>query len=268
MNIESAVVLKQIQHFSGDYQVLDNVSMEIPMGKNTIIMGPSGCGKSSLLKIAAGLITPSAGKVILYNRNLDTLSHKKNILLRRDVGFVFQDAALWANKSIYENLSLPLRYHFPKMSKNDIRLHIEKHLKDVPFSDDLNLRPNQLSMGERKIISFIRGIITDPNIIFLDEPLASIDYKSGEAILAIIKSLKKREKTIISITHNQKVTSLLAEYLIVMKEGKVLAVGNFRELLKTKDKEVQSILSEVIESIESYDQDILELLDSDFFSSS
>ena len=258
-----AISLVDVRLTLGDYEALRGVNVAFAEGRSTVIMGPSGCGKSTLLKVAAGLIPPDTGKVLLRGQDIFLLSEKGIRELRRSNGFVFQDGALWENKTLFENIALPLEVHFPGLSRADITKRIARALERVGLEESAGQRPAALSGGERKIASFLRALVTEPTLVFLDEPTLSIDFGMTEKITHMIHDLKARGSTIIAVTHDPQLTATLADRLVVMDAGKVLVTGEFDEVKRTRDVRARAILSQVLGEIASYDTDLLELLDRD-----
>jgi len=261
--MDSAIELQEITVIKGEITLFENLNVSFPKGKTSVIMGPSGCGKSTMLKIAAGIALPDYGTVYFDNKPLHKLSEKELLLFKKTNGFVFQDAALWANKSIFQNLSLPLEFHFRHLSQDEIRRRVNEMLKKIGFRDNPELRPAQLSSGEQKMASFARALITDPTVIFMDSPLISIDSEIADRIIHMIQELKKQEKTIIISTHDPVLTSMTADYLIVLKKGVILEMGDFDDVVRSTNKEVMSVLTNVLSKASTYDGDILDLLSED-----
>jgi ABC-type transporter Mla maintaining outer membrane lipid asymmetry ATPase subunit MlaF len=224
-------------------------------------MGPSGSGKSMLLKVAAAIIPPDTGRILMNGKNLQRLSQKDLLEFRRTSGFMFQDAALWENKTIFENLALPIQFHFPHRNSKQIESQIREHLESVDLFDSLDLRPAALSEGERKFISFLRAIVLDPQILFLDEPTPSIDHQLVEKMLGMIKTLKEKGCTIIAVTHDAHLTAMIANHLVVIKDGRILESASAAEVRRSANREVIDILSQVLSEAASYDTDILDLLE-------
>jgi phospholipid/cholesterol/gamma-HCH transport system ATP-binding protein len=258
--MENLIELKDVSVLSQDYPMLLNVSVKIPRGRSTIIMGPSGCGKSTLLKVLAGIIIPDSGEVILEGQDYHTLSEKQIMDFKKRNGFVFQDSALWANKNVFENLSLPLRFHFPALDAARIEQKVKKALEYINLSDSVSLRPAQLSIGEQKMISFVRALITDPSIIFMDEPTLAVDNDMKAKLLSMIKKLKSGNSTIIAVIADSVITSMLADNLIILKSGIILAQGPYQEVIGSKNSEIKNIIKEILQKSSSYDQDLLDLL--------
>ena len=256
LNIE----LKNINIFYDDYEVLKSLSLVFPEGKTTIVVGPSGCGKSTLLKVAASIMPPDSGKVLYGGKDAYHMSERSLTEFRKSNGFVFQDAALWANKSIFQNLSLPLEFHFRHLAKEEISRRVYQIIKKVGLDENLNLRPSQLSQGETKLVSIARALVLDPQTIFMDSPLSGLDGDSYHKFIEILKDLKLEKKTLIIANNDPDMTSKFADYLIVLKNGNLLAAGDFREVIQTKDEEVIAVIRNILDQTSTYDSNILDLL--------
>lgn len=254
------IQIKNVLVSSENTAVLNQVNASFPEGKSTVIMGPSGCGKSTLLKVAAGITVPDSGRVYLQGKNLFRLSEKQLLRFRGKNGFVFQDAALWANKTIQENLALPLQFHQRELSRHAIDQRINILLEKTGLVDTLTLRPAQLSAGEQKVISFLRAVVLDPSTLFIDDIIPSIDHIMVERIMAMIRERKQQGCTIIAVTHDARLTSLIADHLVIMNRGRVVESGPFDSVRRSDNHEVISILTEVLSEVASYDTDILDLL--------
>jgi len=261
--MEYAARLKELSVIYEGFPVLDEITVDFPVGKTTVIVGPSGCGKSTLMKAAAGLVPPYRGRVELLGFDLGRIGEKDLRSLRRRNGFVFQDAGLWQNLTVRQNLALPVEHHNPGLDPRELARRFEPLLADLGFAGQMELRPSQLSAGERKIVSFVRAMVSDPDILFLDEPTTFVDTEVSERIVRKLKSLHDRGKSMLLITHNPEIASQLADYLLVVKRGKVLLFGTLQEVVHSANPEVTAILSNVLSEAASYDTDILSLLDRD-----
>lgn len=239
------IELKNIVVYSGNYKVLKEVSLTIPEGKFSVIIGPSGCGKSTLLKVIAGILFPDQGELLFQGDNFHHMSEKSILAYKKRNGFVFQDSALWENKDIYENLALPLHFHFHELSRRKIDDKINAALTEINLIDSLHLRPAQLSTGEQKMVSFMRALITGPSLIFLDEPTSSIDLSMRRKILNILSIEKHKNATIIVVTHDNEILSQLTDFLIVLKDGILLQNGPKNEVMMSTYPEVREILTEI-----------------------
>ena len=239
---------------------LDGVSVAVPGNRSTVIMGPSGSGKSMLLKVAAAIIPPDSGRVLMNGRDMHRFSQKELLEFRRSSGFMFQDAALWQNKTIYENMALPIQFHYPSRSREEIEKRIEELLRPMNLLDSLQLRPAALSEGEQKIVSFLRAVVLEPLILFLDEPTTSIGHQLLQKMLGMIRSLKDRGCTIVAVTHDAHLTAMIANHLVILKDGRILEAAGLGEVRRSANREVIEILSQVLSEAAAYDTDILDLL--------
>jgi ABC-type transporter Mla maintaining outer membrane lipid asymmetry ATPase subunit MlaF len=254
------IELKSVTVQAQEYISLNEVSVSFPANCSTVIMGPSGSGKSMLLKVAAAIIPPDNGRVLLKGKNLQRMSQKELLEFRRNSGFMFQDAALWENKTIYENLALPVQFHFPNRKPEEIGKRIRELLRVMNLLDSISLRPAALSEGEQKVVSFLRAIILEPVILFLDEPTPSIDHQLLDKMLRMIRELKDKGCSIIAVTHDAHLTAMIADNLVVLKNGRVIAAAETAEIRKAATEEVREILSQVLSEAATYDTDILDLL--------
>ncbi|MBN1524221.1 MAG: ATP-binding cassette domain-containing protein [Spirochaetales bacterium] len=258
--METLFELKNIFLYSNDFPILNNISLSIPAACSTVITGHSGCGKSTLLKVLAGIMLPDAGEVFYLNSNLHTMSEKQTHEFKKINGFAFQDSALWANKNIFENLSLPLHFHFPELSKQEILSKVQKVLTFVNLMDSMYLRPAELSIGERKLVSMMRAVICDPTIVFMDDPTTTIDQEMRKKILTLMKNLKHNRASLVMVTNDPEIIASMCDYLVLLKQGMLIAAGPFEEIKKSQNEEVRAILSSVFENANTFDQDILDLL--------
>jgi putative ABC transport system ATP-binding protein len=199
--------------------VLKGISFRLEAGEYTAIMGSSGTGKSTLMNILGCLDKPTAGHyrlddIDLINLDDQALSHLRN----RKIGFVFQQFHLLDRTSALKNVMLPLIYadHYPQ----DAEDRAKRALDLVGLSDRIMHKPGELSGGQQQRVAIARALITDPEIILADEPTGNLDEKSGLEILAIFKQLHRSQRTIIVVTHDQKVAEH-AQRIIVLKDGLV-----------------------------------------------
>jgi ABC-type multidrug transport system ATPase subunit len=244
-------------------EVIADVSLAVPAEACTVIMGPSGCGKSTLLKTAAGITVPDTGRVTVLGVDPARASDRELELLRARNGFVFQDGALWQNLSLYQNLALPLRYHHPEIEPDAVHARIDRLARELRATPRLGLRPAQVSAGERKVVSFLRAIVSDPQLVFMDEPTTSVDPERVDLLIRKLRELAHRRRTIVAVTHDARIASQIADYVVVMKEGRVLRFGTLKEVSRSGDPEIERILTDVLSETATYHGDILELLDPD-----
>ena len=254
------IALEEVSLLGGETKILDSISLTFPLHQCTVVMGFSGSGRSSLLKVAAGILLPDSGVVRVNGKSLSKMNEKELLEFRSQSGFAFQDSALWSNLTVYQNLLLPLQFHRRNTPLDQLDRKIRRILSEFEFNDDPQVRPAQLSAGERKLISLLRALVLEPSILFLDEPTSFLDNVTVERILRTLKGQKQEGKTLIIATHSSELTSQLADRLVVLKAGRIVEQGSFKEVVRSKNPEVIEVISEVLSEAAVYDTDILELL--------
>lgn len=183
--------------------IIRGASLAIGRGSVTGILGPSGGGKSTLIKILAGILVPTSGRVLFEGRDIRLMSSEENKRFRKRCAFVFQDSALWANQTIEQNLSLPLQTQNPGMEAGERSRLIGKVCDLVGYGRALSLRPVDLSMGEQKRVAFARAFITSPEVLFLDECTESLDAQGAAHIMGIIRDFALGGNTVIYVSHRR-----------------------------------------------------------------
>ncbi len=256
------ITLDQVSYVTGNNVLIDNVSCTIEEGVSVLVMGPSGSGKTLLMKIMAGILPPSEGEIWYGEKAFSTMSERALRQQRMGQGFVFQDAALWQNLTIYQNLSLPIEYHFPRREAAHIRSHITELCRTMNFRDDLSQRPTLLSAGERKVVSILRGLVLEPKTLFMDEPSSGLDSVSSARLMDVLKDLKRKGRTLVVGAHDSEIASMIADRILVVEKGQLLAYDSVQNLIRTDDQRIRDILSDVFDLSSSYDADILEILGS------
>lgn len=204
--------LNNVSFIDNSQVIINSVSHSIEKGTVTAFLGKPGSGKSTALKLLAGLINPSKGKLLFEGKNVQTMNKAQVLEFRRRSAFMFQDSALWANQDILHNLELPLQIHFPQMNTKERWDRIHEMTALVEYTKSLSNRPAALSIGEQKKISFARALICRPEILFLDEPTESLDDKSVELVLTILKEFVAEGNTVIYVSHdNQLINSFMSD---------------------------------------------------------
>jgi ABC-type transporter Mla maintaining outer membrane lipid asymmetry ATPase subunit MlaF len=239
---EGIIRLEEVIASSAGYEILKSVSVAFPEGLTTAVIGQVGSGKSTLLKVAAGIFPPDSGKVLYKGRDIYQMGREEDLAFRGQASFVFQDAALWSNQTIYNNLALPLRLHRRKASESELDGVIREKLGLVGYEESLNIRPAELSMGEQKLISLARALVLDPGLIFYDEPAASLDDSSKARVLSIIAEQRKLGRTQIIVTNSSELVNAAADCLCILDQGDVRAMGPFEEIRGTKDPVVMALI--------------------------
>lgn len=243
-------------------RLLDAVSLTITAGEAVLLMGPSGSGKTLLTKVLGSVLPPTEGRVIYEGQPLESMSDQVLEKRRLRAGFVFQDAALWQNLSVEQNLALPVLHHYPKTKPADITARIESLCSRLDFTEDLRQRPALLSIGERKVASIIRALMLEPEVVFMDEPSSGLDGSTVQRLLTLLRELRQDGCTLVIASHDSRIASMLGDRIIVVDRGRVTADGTPAELSRSADARILEILSEVMDVSTTWDNDILDMLGS------
>lgn len=219
--LEMADVTKVYHDGPKEFRAIDQASLAVEAGEFVAIMGPSGSGKSTLLSIAGALLTPTSGMVRIAGNELSTLSSKKITQLRLDkLGFIFQSANLVPYLKIKDQLGLIGK--LGSLSKKATQMRTKELLEHFGLYDRLHHFPSELSGGQRQRVAIARALMNDPDIIFADEPTASLDSKRGlEVVEMIADEIKTRNKSGIMVTHDERVLHL-CDRVVTIKDGKLV----------------------------------------------
>jgi phospholipid/cholesterol/gamma-HCH transport system ATP-binding protein len=210
--------------FSG-HRVLAGIDCQIPRGQITVIMGPSGTGKSVLLRHFVGLLKPDRGHVIVEGRSVPRLSEDELLELRRHMGMLFQDGALFSSMNLYDNVAFPLRQH-TRRSEREIRDVVMARLAEVGLTGAERKMPNELSGGMRKRAGFARALVLEPRILLFDEPDSGLDPVRTALLCELIKEIQRRyESTAVVISHDTKAVFDVADNVILLHGGRVVEQG-------------------------------------------
>jgi len=230
------ITLKDVSLLDGLDVILESLSIEFKPSSVTVLMGSSGSGKSTVLKIAAGLTPISGGNVLYGNKSLYKLNQKDFSELQQNTGFMFQDGALWANMNIQENLTLPLVVADLSLKPQDIVKKVRESLQEFNMLGEMKNRPVALSAGEKKIVSYLRAVITNPDILFFDEPTSFIDRKSSLQLIKALFNYKKEGKTILMVTHDLNLAKTLGDYIVFMHDRRIALYGSIDECLNSDNE--------------------------------
>jgi len=204
-----------------DNNVLKGVNLEMNRNESVVIIGSSGCGKSVLLKHLNRLIHPDSGAVYIDDKDIAGLNSKALVEVRRDIGMLFQSAALLDSLTVGQNVGLALKEIW-NYSKNDIKELVEDKLAMVGLSGKTEVYPSDLSGGMRKRVGLARAIATSPNIILYDEPTTGLDPITADRINDLIIELHEKLKvTSISVTHDMISAYKIGQRIVMLYDGKV-----------------------------------------------
>ena len=241
-NGAAGVRLEHVSKAFGALRVLDDVSLELPAGEATVVLGRSGTGKSVLLKHIVGLLHPDAGRVLLGNQDITSLDPAALARARRQIGFLFQNSALFDSITVGENVAFPLRRH-TRLPETEIRARVVEKLAAVGLEHAVGRMPAALSGGMRKRAGLARAMALDPAVLLVDEPSAGLDPVTSEEIDDLLVRVKRdRGTTLVVVTHNIPSARRIGDTLLFLHEGRVLARGTVAELERSEHELVRQFM--------------------------
>ena len=224
------ISFQNVSHAYDEVVSLENVSLSIKAGDTIAVIGPSGCGKSTLLRLAAGLLWPREGRVLLDGREL----RPQNALeARRRLGYVVQSGGLFPHLSAEQNVTLAARHLRREAHWIAGRVRELADLVRLPV-DTLRRYPGDLSGGQRQRVSLMRALMLDPDVLLLDEPLGALDPMVRYALQEDLRELFGRlRKTVLLVTHDMAEAAFFAAHLVLMRAGRIVQQGAWRTLVET-----------------------------------
>lgn len=206
--------------YSPTSTALDGIDLKIDDGEFVFLVGTSGAGKSSLLRLITREIAPTSGRVLLNGEDVFKLPLKKVPMLRRRIGTVFQDFKLLLNRTVYENIAVPLQVL--NLKDSQINKEVTTVLEKVGMTDKAMSFPLQLSGGEVQRTAIARAIIAKPQILLADEPTGDLDPKNSMDVVKLLEDINKDDKTtIIMATHNIQIVNHFKKRVVVLENGKI-----------------------------------------------
>ncbi len=238
---ELVISIKDLYKSFGINHVLQGANLDVRRKENVVVLGRSGTGKSVLIKIICGLLKQDSGIVNVLGKEVDELNIKDLQELRLQVGFSFQNSALYDSMSVRENLAFPLVRNAKHLSKQDVANEIESVLEDVGLLQTIDQMPSELSGGQRKRIGIARTLILRPQIMLYDEPTSGLDPITCIEINNLINHVRhKFNTTSIIITHDLTCAKTTGDRVAMMFEGKFIKQGTFEEVFASDDERIQN----------------------------
>ncbi|HEX6209258.1 MAG TPA: ABC transporter ATP-binding protein [Methylomirabilota bacterium] len=238
----AAVRLEHVTKAFDGFVVLDDLTLEVASGSACCILGRSGTGKSVALKHIVGLLRPDRGRVFVGGVDVTSLSSREMTGVRRGIGFVFQNAALFDSISVGENVAFPLRRH-TRLPEAEIRARAGERLRQVGLEEAFDKLPATLSGGMRKRAGLARAMALDPPLLLVDEPSAGLDPITSAEIDALLLRVKREQgATLVVVTHNVPSARAIGDDLVFLHEGRVLARGPAAELDHSADPLVRAFM--------------------------
>jgi len=237
----NAVRFDHVSKAFGTRKVLDDISFEIPQGQAFCLLGRSGTGKSVALRHIIGLVKADSGRVFVENTDITTLGGRQLAHIRKHMGVLFQNAALFDSMSVGDNVAFPMHRH-TDWSGADIRERAMAKLSDVGLERDFDTMPAELSGGMKKRAGLARAMALDPAILLVDEPSAGLDPMTSHEIDELLVKTKQGGTTLVVVTHNIPSARAIGDRFAVLDQGRMLASGTIEALDASEEPLVQAFM--------------------------
>ena len=240
----AAVVFDHVSKAFGTKQVLREVSFEVAAGQALCILGRSGTGKSVTLKLLISLLKPDHGKIWVDHQEVTRMKETELSKVRRKMGFLFQDAALFDSLTLYENLALPLKRLTDK-TQDEIDSIVDKVLGQVGLGSDKRKMPSELSGGMRKRAGLARALVLEPKVLLADEPSSGLDrITAAEIDELLIQQKVEHQTTVIVVTHDVHGARHVGDRFAVFDKGDLVAFGTAAEVEQSENETARKLISE------------------------
>ena len=240
--MDNLIKIRDLVFHRGKRAIFDNVDLDIQRGKITAIMGPSGSGKTTLLKLISAQLHPDAGSVIVDGQNIHNLGQADLFELRKRMGMLFQSGALLTDLSVFENVAYPLREH-TRLDEHMIRYLVLIKLHAVGLRGAAHLMPSELSGGMARRVALARAIVLDPMMIMYDEPFSGQDPISMGILMKLIETMNDSlDLTSIIVSHDVAEVSMIADYIYIISNGKIMDKGTPADLETTRSEWARQFL--------------------------
>jgi phospholipid/cholesterol/gamma-HCH transport system ATP-binding protein len=263
MQAEPVISVRDLRVQYGEREILHGITFDVKRAETLVILGGSGSGKSTLLRTLVGLEKPSGGEIWMKGSNIATVSRAGMDEIRKKIGMSFQGGALFGSMTVGENVSLPLREH-TKLEASTIEIIVRLKLDQVGLTGFEDYMPSELSGGMKKRAAVARAMAMDPEILFFDEPSAGLDPIIAAGVDHLILQLKKAfHITMIVVTHELASAFLIADQMLLIDKGNIIALGTPEEMRKSTQPRVRQFLDRVAEPEVSQELDYLQMLTGD-----
>jgi iron(III) transport system ATP-binding protein len=241
----SRIVLRSIEKRFGDFHAVRSLDLEVAEGELMTLLGPSGCGKTTTLRMIAGLETPTAGRIELAGRTInDTAAGIAVPPERRGIGMVFQSYAVWPHMTVARNIDYPLRIR--NMARDERERRLARTVALVQLEGQEQKYPHQLSGGQQQRVALARGLIMEPDVMLLDEPLSNLDAKLRRGMRREIREIQRSlGMTMLYVTHDREEAEEVSDRMAIMMAGRLAQVATPAEIRsRPADDEVKAFFSE------------------------
>ena len=233
-----AIVIRDLRKTFGNQKVLNGISFQVAQGETVAVIGRSGGGKSVLLKLVIRLQMPDSGSIRVADKEMTKVDEKQLTEVRKKIGFLFQQAALYDSLTVEENVAFPLSRH-SELSVEEQGKRVRELLGEVGMDQDREKMPSQISGGMQKRVGLARALALDPEILLFDEPTAGLDPITAAEIGKLIVELKqKRQMSAVVVTHDIHGAKAYSDRMVLLHKGSIRAEGSFDELEYSKDEVV------------------------------
>ena len=241
---DAPVVIKGLRKSFGKQTVLDGIDLSVQAGETVAVLGRSGTGKSVLLKLVIGLEKPDSGSIRILGQEIAGLEMDALNEIRKKMGFVFQQSALYDSLNVEENVAFPLRRH-SGLSETERKQRVRELLGSVGLERDLEKMPSEISGGMQKRVALARAIALEPEVVLYDEPTTGLDPITASEIGNLIVDLQKQHHiTSIVVTHDMHAAKKFSDRMVLLNDGTIRAQGTFEDLERSKDEFVVQYLRE------------------------
>lgn len=245
-NTKAVIAIEHLSKSFGSMPVLKDLSLNLYPEENLVVLGKSGSGKSVLIKLIVGLLKADKGSIKVFDQDVTTLDRTDLDVLRQKIGFLFQSAALYDSMSVRENMAFPLERVRKDLNEKQRTEKIMEVLESVGLADAVDKMPSELSGGMRKRIGLARTIVVDPIIMLYDEPTTGLDPSTSDEISKLILDVQKKYKTAsMIITHDIACARVVADRLIMLKDGSVYKEGVLKDFETSDDEIIQSFFKSI-----------------------
>ena len=233
------IELNNITHNYKDKVVFSDFSLKMEAGKLTCLLGDSGSGKTTILRLIAGLEIPLKGNVVIDNKTVTSDNNIETEANKRNIGYIFQDLALWPHLTVYKNIAFGLQ----EQKTENIKQTIIEILTQFGIEEHINKYPHQLSGGQKQLVAIARSLVLKPQLLLMDEPLSNLDVKLKRKLLEHIKTIKQQyDLTIIYVTHDHREAFEIADNIVVLNNGRIEDSGSVEHIKNSKNEYVKYFL--------------------------
>jgi phospholipid/cholesterol/gamma-HCH transport system ATP-binding protein len=244
----------------GDREILHGLTFDVKRAETLVILGGSGSGKTTLLRTLVGLEKPSAGQIWMKGQDIAAISRAEMDEIRKKIGMAFQGGALFGSMTVGDNVALPVREH-TKLEASTIEIMVRLKLDQVGLTGFENYMPAELSGGMKKRAAVARALVMDPELLFFDEPSAGLDPIIAAGVDNLILHLKKAfHMTVIVVTHELASAFLIADQMMLIDKGYIVAMGTPEEMRSSTQPRVRQFLDRIAEPEVSSELDYLQML--------